>query len=345
MTRLSYSRCPAVPTVSALAHQLGLIEEELKGEPGIEPEFVIAGFSPKVDYGHEDRYWLRNAGHAPALWKRAKGVDARIVGLSFLEGSYPVFSLASSGIGSVADLKGKRLAVVGRKESAFDLMVNQQLKIYRTTLATAGLTLEDVTLVDLDQTPPPADAPRQDIFQHLFTSRLALLQDGVVDAVTATIPPDIGAFPQLNILYDTRQHPDPRERVNPSVLRGLVVSAALIEERRDLVVRILARLLEAADWAIAHPLEAIRLIARDFGIPPERLASTYESLAQGIQLDFDDKRLSALQVQKDFLLEHRLIERDIDLDAFVDTSLLAEARDLYARRQSNGAQPVLSPAE
>jgi hypothetical protein len=30
-----------------------------------------------------------------------------------------------------------------------------------------------------------------------------------------------------------------------------------------------------------------------------------------------------LQVQKDFLLEHRLIERDIDLDAFVDTSLLA----------------------
>jgi ABC-type nitrate/sulfonate/bicarbonate transport system substrate-binding protein len=115
MTRLSYSRCPAVPTVSALAHQLGLIEEELKNEPGIEPEFVIAGFSPKVDYGHEDRYWLRNAGHAPALWKRAKGVDARIVGLSFLEGSYPVFSLASSGIGSVADLKGKRLAVVGRK--------------------------------------------------------------------------------------------------------------------------------------------------------------------------------------------------------------------------------------
>jgi ABC-type nitrate/sulfonate/bicarbonate transport system substrate-binding protein len=273
MTRLSYSRCPAVPTVSALAHQLGLIEEELKNEPGIEPEFVIAGFSPKVDYGHEDRYWLRNAGHAPALWKRAKGVDARIVGLSFLEGSYPVFSLASSGIGSVADLKGKRLAVVGRKvrfrpdgqSAAQDLSHH------------AGHCRSDAGGCHAGRSgpgPPPADAPKQDIFQHLFTSRLALLQDGVVDAVTATIPPDIGAFPQLNILYDTRQHPDPRERVNPSVLRGLVVSAALIEERRDLVVRILARLLEAADWAIAHPL----------GDPPDRARFRHSARAPCLDL-------------------------------------------------------------
>ncbi|HZU63642.1 MAG TPA: ABC transporter substrate-binding protein [Novosphingobium sp.] len=343
MTALTYTRCPAVPTVSALAHRLGLIEEELRGEPGIEAAFASVGFSPKVDYGHDDRFWLRNAGHAPALWKFAKGVKAKFVGLSFLEGRYPVLALASSGIGSVADLKGKRLALVGRRDAAFDLMVNQQLKIYRTALATAGLTLEDVTLVELDQSPPPVPASgKPDFFSHLFRSRLALLEAGTVDAATAAIPPDAGHIPALNILYDTRQHPDPRERVNPSVLRGLVVSEALIAERRDLVVRILARLLEAADWALAHPLEAIRLIAEDFDLPPERLAATYESLAEGIQLGFDAKRLEALAVQKDFLLEHGLIDRDIDLAEHIDTSLLEEARALYASRRQAASQPLVS---
>lgn len=336
-TALSYTRCPGVPTISAIAHQLGLIEEELRDEPDLDPAYKSVGFSPKLDYAHDERLWLRNAGHAPAIWKRSKGVDAVVVGLAFLEGSYPVFSLASSGVRSVADLKGRRVALVSRPDAAFDLMVNQQLKIYRTTLATAGLTLDDVIIERFEQpVVPVVPDDKPDFFGDAFRHRIALLKLGKVDAVAASIPPDAGAFPKLSILYDTRLHPDPLERVNPSVLRGLVVSGALLRERRDIVVRILARLLEAGDWALANPLEALRLAARDLRVAPERLAAGYESVAQGVQLDFDEVRLGALAVQKRFLFEHGLIERDFDLDDFVDTGPLEEARALYATRRAQG---------
>lgn len=333
-TALSYTRCPGVPTISAIAHQLGLIEEELGQEAGIAPEYTSVGFSPKIDYGHDDRYWIRNAGHAPAVWKRSKGVDCYLVGLAFLEGSYPVLALKSSCIRSVAELKGKRLAVVGRYDGYFDLMVNQQLKIFRTTLGTAGLSLDDVELVEVKQQRSAPGTAKGDFFLNAFRERLALLVAGEVDAIAATIPPDAGDFPELTVLYDTRLHPDSDERVNPSVLRGLVVSGPLLRERRDIVVRVLARLLEAAEWAESNPLGALRLVAQDLGVPPERLAASYENVAQGVQLDFDEKRLSALAVQKAFLLEHGLIEHDFDLTEWVDPTPLAEARALFAERRT-----------
>ncbi len=338
VTALSYTRCPGVPTISAIAHQLGLIEEEFAGDRDLAPVYKSVGFSPQIEYGHDERFWLRNAGHAPAVWKRSKGVDCKVIGLAFLEGSYPVVALRSSGIRSVADLKGRRLAVVGRNDGAFDLMVNQQLKIYKTTLATAGLGLGDVSLVNLTQRPPAPGGARVDHLLDAFRERIALLEAGEVDAAALmAIPPDAGDFPPLNILYDTRLNPDPLERVNPSVLRGLVASGPLLAERRDVVVRVLARLLEAAEWAKANPLGALRLVATDLNVPPERLATTYENVSQGVQLAFDEDRLGALRVQKAFMLEHGLIDQDFDLDSFVDASPLEDARALLAERRRSGS--------
>lgn len=337
-TTLNYTRCPGVPTISAIAHQLGLIAAEFADEPDIELIETSVGFSPKLDYAHHERFWLRNAGHAPAVWKRSRGVACKVIGLAFLEGSYPLLALHASGIGSVADLRGKRLALLHRDDGHFDLMENQQLKIYQTALATAGLTLADVELVRIAQRPPAPGAAKADLFLDIFRERIALLEDGRVDAfAAAAIPPDAGAFPPLDVLYDTRLHPDPRERVNPSVLRGLVVSEALLDERRDVVVRVLARLLEAAEYAEANPLSALRLVAKDLAVPSERLAASYESVAQGVQLAIDDTRIEALRVQKAFLLRHGLIERDFDLDGWVDAGPLAEARLLRAQRLGKAA--------
>jgi ABC-type nitrate/sulfonate/bicarbonate transport system substrate-binding protein len=341
-TTLNYTRCPGVPTISAIAHRLGLIAEEFAGDADIKLIETSVGFSPKLDYAHDERFWIRNAGHAPAVWKKAKGVDAKVVGLAFLEGSYPVVALRQAGIRSVAGLKGRRLALISRNDGQFDLMENQQLKIYQTTLATAGLTLADVELVRLTQRSPAPGTAKADFFLNAFRERIALLEEGRVDAfASAAIPPDAGDFPPLDILYDTRLNPDFRERVNPSVLRGVVVSGPLLAERRDLVVRILARLIEAQEWATANPLAALRLVATDLDVPPERLAASYESIAQGVQLDLGPDRLEALRVQKDFLLRHGLIEQDIDLEDFVDSTPLDEARGLLARRKR---QPEPEPA-
>ncbi|WP_338333264.1 hypothetical protein [Acetobacter sp. LMG 32666] len=332
MTRpvIHYTRCPSVPTISALAEAWGTLRTEFAEEKDVEITFQSVGFSPKTEYDHKDRFWLRNAGHAPAIWKKSHGVDCKVVGLAFLDGRYPVLSLHSSALTAPGTLKGKRLAVFYNPDSPFDLMIAQQLKIYQTTLATAGLGLDDVELVRIPRAFPPRGG-RESFLLAGFRSALAALQEGVVDAAAASIPPDGGLYPRLNVVYDTRLAPDLVSRVHPSVLRGLVVSTALIEEQRDLLVRIVATLVRTADRAATQPLEALRALASDLGQAPENLAAVYENIAQGIRLDLNDDYLEALNVQKSFLLQQGLIQKDFDLESWVDRSILADATALARR--------------
>lgn len=325
---LSLTRCPAVPTASSLAYQLGYLQEAFAHEPGLDIEYTSIGFTGKTDYAHHERLWLRHAGHAPAVWARAKGVDSKVVALAWLEGSYPVLSLAGSAIDSPAALAGKRLAIIGNRAAKFDLMIAQQLKIYTTALGEAGLSLDDVELVYIDR-PANEGGPgthKRDPFIEDARLQAAHLILGKVDAIIARLPEAVAEFVDVQTLYDTRQHPDSRARVHPSVLRGVVVSDALLRERRDLVVRYLAQLLRAEQWALANPQRTVELIAADYRVPEEALSSSYDSVAAGIQLRLDDDIVDSLRVQKDFLLRHGFIDADFNVDAWVDPTLLQDAR-------------------
>ncbi|WP_313512598.1 hypothetical protein [Pseudomonas sp.] len=339
LTSLSLTRCPAVPTASALAYQLGYLQEEFADEPGLDTQFKSIGFTGKLDYAHHERLWVRNAGHAPAVWAKSNGVDNKVVALAWLKGSYPLLSLRGSGIDSPAELKGKRLALIGNHEASFDLLIAQQLKIYSATLATVGLTLDDVELVRISKPSIPAaaaGAPKKDHFVELARVLVARLILGDVEVISARLPAEVAAFADVQTLYDLHEHSDPRARVHPSVLRGLVVSRALLEERRDIVVRYLARLLQATEWAAAHPEEAAELVAQDLGVPVGNLLASYDSVSDGLQLRLDDDIVDSLRVQKDFLLAHGFIDKDFDFASWVDQTPLQEARHLLAQWKAAG---------
>lgn len=339
LTSLSLTRCPAVPTASALAYQLGYLQEEFANEPGLISEFKSIGFTGKLSYPHHERFWIRNAGHAPAVWARSHGVDSKVVALAWLEGSYPLFSLRGSGIQSPASFKGKRLALIGNHQGPFDLLIAQQLKIYSATLATVGLSLKDVELVRINKPQPrPAtdDTAKRDHFLDLARVLAAQLILGQVDVIATRLAEEVIDFIDAQKVYDLREHPDPRARVHPSVLRGLVVSTALLTERRDIVVRYLARLLQASEWALAHPEQSLELIAKDLGTSQTSLESSYDSVSQGVQLRLDDEIVDTLQVQKDFLLQQGFIKEDFDFPSWVDTSPLQEAQVLFAEWKASG---------
>ncbi len=339
-TKFSYTICPGVPTASALAAPLGLLHAEFIEEPDLDVTIQHVGFSPKIEYTHDERFWIRNAGHAPAIWKRSHGVDCHIVALAWLEGSYPVVALSSSSIQTVADLKGKRFGIFRGKEAAFDLLYAQQLKICETTLGTAGLTLDDVELVTIwreKHTLPKGKDARKKAWldnHHDIAGRLAR---GEFDAVAAKLPPDIASeIGGVRELYDLRHHPDTSARTLPGVLRGVAVSGPLLRERRDLVVRALARLLQAADWAKDHPEETVDQLARGYDVYPEILRDSFEDHAGGIQIDLSDDKVEALRAQKDFLLKHQLIEKDFDFEPWVVREPLAKAHELYRKWQRSG---------
>jgi sulfonate transport system substrate-binding protein len=339
LSSLSLTRCPAVPTASALAYQLGYLQEEFADEPGLATEFKSIGFTGKLTYAPHERLWIRNAGHAPAVWAKSHGVDSKVVALAWLEGSYPLFSLRDSGIHSPSALKGKRLALIGNHHAPFDLLIAQQLKIYSATLATVGLTLGDVELVRINKpqsASTAADAPKKDHFLELARVLAARLTLGDIDVIASRLPREVIDFIGAQQIYDLREHPDPRARVHPSVLRGLVVSTALLEERRDIVVRYLARLLQATEWAQDHSDATVELIAQDLKVSPSNLQESYDSVTQGIQLRLDEAIVDSLRVQKDFLLEQGFIQEDFDFAPWVEYAPLEEASALLAQWKAAG---------
>jgi ABC-type nitrate/sulfonate/bicarbonate transport system substrate-binding protein len=337
-TQVYYTRCPAVPTNSSLAYQLGFIDEELARIDTADVKQEIVGLDPKLKPDPGEPLSFRHAGHVKALWARSEGADNRVISLSWLEGTYPILALDRR-IQSVIDLQGKRLALFNFKDTTtIDLIRVQQLRIYEASLATAQLTLKDVRLVDIDVDKSflhRSDSFKPgDVFAALNRELIFKLVRGEVDAVTTQLSPEITNLLGTHVIYDTRFHPHIPSRANPSVLRGVVVSGALLRENRDLVVRILASHLEVAAWALKHPDETIRLISKDLKVPESLLRSRYVDLSQGLQVDLNEDKIGALRDLKDFYLRNGFIQKDFDIDAWVDGSPLEEARELLKKRRA-----------
>lgn len=326
-----YSRCPVVPTVSSLAYRLGLADFRLENDSGLAVDRKLIGLDPQVSPPHAERYWLRHAGHVKAVWARALGADTQVVAFSWLEGSYPVLASGDSGIRSVADLAGKRLGLVRFTDAAFDLFRAQQLKTFEDTLAVAGLSLSDIRLVDIEATKDglyaedPADASKN-VFELLARRLVRALVHGKVDAVAANVSPEVASFLGLHVLHDTKLNDSLSQRVNPSVLRCLVVSGPLVRDHRPVVVKIVENLLRSADWARTNAAQAIEELGKDLGYPADFLTANFGDLVEGIQVSFTPELVAALGAQKDFLLRHGFIDADFDIHAWVDSSLIEEAR-------------------
>jgi ABC-type nitrate/sulfonate/bicarbonate transport system substrate-binding protein len=300
----------------------------------------------------------------PAIWAKATGADTRLIGLSWVTTPHPLITLASSGIRTVADLKGRRLAVAKRtRETAIDFWRATTIRIYETALATAGLTLADVKLVeiDVDRLHIDPEAIKESRNRSLFNGRnrrgghresIAALIRGEVDVIPGqgTHGTDYLTFLGANVVFDVgRDVPDKVARANNAFPEALTVSGRLAAERPDLVARVVARVIEAAEWAKTHHRETVTFIAREQGAAEDLVELTYgPELSQTFEVNLADDKVAAIASQKAFLLRTGFIPADFDLKAWIDHRPLALAHELVAkRRKSSGfAGPNLKlPAE
>ena len=337
-----YSRCPVVPTSSSLAYKLGYLQDELGNEPGLAFDMQVVTLEPKLHPAHDERYWLRHAGHPKALWARSEGADTRVVALSWVDGSYPIVARTQSGIASPADLKGKRVAVARiHGSSSLDLVRAQHLKTYDTALQSAGLGLGDVEQVQFDFGHEIMQGPKsvkaKNVFEIMAAEFLTAMIRGTIDAAATQLPAAVTNLLDIREVYDTRNHPSIAARVNPTVLRAVVVSGPLHRDHRDVVVRLVARLLSAGQWAQAHPDDVASLVADDMKTSAERLTNAYGDLSRGVQIDINDELVGALGAHKDFLLRQAFIARDFSIDDWVDRSIVRDARLLLQKRTASQA--------
>jgi ABC-type nitrate/sulfonate/bicarbonate transport system substrate-binding protein len=106
----------------------------------------------------------------------------------------------------------------------------------------------------------------------------------------------------------------------------------LLEEKFDWVVRILARHLQAAVWAKAHPREAISLVGQDHNTSPEALEARYPNLIEGLQPDLGADKVESLHHQIDFYFRHGFIAKAFSAESWIDRRPLEAARVLATKR-------------
>lgn len=335
-TTVRYTRCAAAPTASSLLAQLGYLEDEFAGDSGLAWSLASLSLDPKLHPTRAEQFSLRHAGTKSA-WARAQGADLRVIALSFLQGHFSAWALAGSGIRSLEQVKGRRLAVLlTRGEETLDLMHSGNLRAYETALASVGLTLDQVELVKVtgekvhfDRSQDKAIAARQ--LAAATRKLLFRLVRGEVDVILSSFAPDTAATFGLERIFNSRDEKNPA--ANPPSLRALVVHGTLIRERFDEIVRLLARLLQSADWAKTHPEQAARLVAVDHRWAEKTLLTRYPALVDSLQIDLDRDKIIALQQQTDFYLRHGFTTQAIDAETWIDPRPLEAAHALVRARR------------
>jgi ABC-type nitrate/sulfonate/bicarbonate transport system substrate-binding protein len=343
-----YTRCP-VPTAFSIALRNGWFDEEFAAE-GIEVNSLLKSTDKSIRESHFDHTLpdsFRHGGNAPPIWARSKGNDVRLIGLSSTEQPQLLLTLPESGIKSAADLKGKRLALPRRTRDSIDFWRSNHLQFYATALASVGLTLNDVELVEipvnrryLDESGSPSkDGSLWNAAQLRGSQReeIAALLRGKVDVLASSGPRGLetAALLGAHVVHDISRQPERLAKTSNSFPYTFTVSGQLLKQRPQLVARLLARVLEAAEWAKTHHDDAVRVTALELGVAEEFVVQAFgDKLSQQLEVNLSDENVAALRARKDFLLKHEFLAADFDVDAWIDPAPLQEAQRIVKERAS-----------
>jgi ABC-type nitrate/sulfonate/bicarbonate transport system substrate-binding protein len=336
-----FTRCP-VPTATGLAYKLGWLDQEFAADGIAIKTLQDAGAElARHHYDHQLPTLIREGGNLLALPAKAQGAQTRLIGLTWIDEWQSILVHPDAKITRAAQLKGLRLALPPFRLE--DLAYNRRgrsiargmsLAGYKGALASAGLSLDDVELVELREQEQSGQGEAS-VGSGLWRGIDALAR-GEVDAVyvkgAAAAEAARAAGVVVGIDFDELA---PRFRVNNGTPRPITVHQDFLDHHFELLVRFLAQTLRAAEWAKAN-LESVREVlkeetrASDFGVTEAYRNDFHLKLAP----DLSKERLDLFRLQKNFQLAHGFLDRDVDIDAWVDRRPLEAALQRLNERQA-----------
>lgn len=346
---LWYTRCP-VPTAFGIAVERGLIDAELASD------FIVArSLASSLDttvrqshFNHSQPNSFRHGGNGPPLVTRSRGGDVTLIGLSWNESIKPMLVLPDRGIKDVHELRGKRVSLPMRMNDSIDFWKATSLRGTELALKQGGLTMSDVEMTTVSTKRAFMDAATAStattatlwgancMLGHQREEAVALIR-GEVDAIYSqgAIAATVIGFTGAVAISDNASYPDLHGRVNNDAPLALTVSTRLLEERPDLVTRVLVSVLRAAEWAKSHEKEAKRIIASDTGMAEELVDAAFPSdIHRQLDIDMRGELVDALRIQHDHLLRNGFLKEAVDFNLFVDESPLERAREAFAKQQA-----------
>ncbi len=336
-----YTHCPP-PSALGIAIRKGWVDEAL--EPlGVSVKALADSKDPAVHRSHFDHTLpnsFRQGGNIPPLVARSRGSDVRLIGISRTEATHPILVAPESAIFKPEDLAGKRIAVPVRAQASVDFWRAVVMRTVTRTLASAGLTTDDVELVTVEDdgiflgSKPGEEREERGLFSAWGTARslagmhsaeVRALFAGRIDAIAAEGMTASMIAPLLG-LREITVDPAKRDRaldVNNARLLTYTVSGRLLEESPEIVDAVLAASHRAAEWSAANEFEAKLLIALESGIHPEYLDSSYgPDVHLHLGIGLHEEAMRDLGSQHDLLLSMGMLEGPVDLEAFAATGPL-----------------------
>ena len=343
-----YTYCHLVDA-GTVDEELGYVAEELAAHGARLGYFLSApGHDFYPHFTHELPALFRFGGCIPAIHAKAEVVDTVLLGLQWLPEGGGLLVRAGEGAEEVHDLRGRRIGLSRslnpRKVDYRRVTDERGVEI---VLRLHGMDRDDVRLVDCERADdwydtPQARVPLTGLTE--FWSRYGIdpdlrhrpllpeLEAGLIDACFVTDPFDLGYadYPEFALLGSLARHPDWTLQVGGAPY-ALTCTRAFAEQHPELVTAYLTGLLRAGRWCNADPWAAATLLeTTGFFLPA---AATHQKLRS---VDFvpslTDELLTAVEIEKDFMLSHRYIAHDVDVHAWAAPELLAAAHRELDRR-------------
>lgn len=340
-----YTRCP-VPTAAGIAIQKGWLNEAFAPD-GIHVQSMRHSQDPKIresHYTHSLDNSFRQGGNAPALFARSEGKDTVLLGLHWIPQYQAILTLPETGLKTVGQLKGCRLALPRRLNDSIDFWRATALQGYHNALRRANLDLCDIELVDLPIEQPyvEEDVEITDSLTpasrtvKMQTREMTALLRGEVDAMFGYSVWSAAVRSQISAVeIFTFSGLPMEEQINNGAPETLTVSGGLLRDHPELVERYLMKLIAAADWAKGNKDAARRAIAVETGSAEYWLDKGCGSdFADRLDFTLDESLVVALNVRKTFMLEHGLLRKDFNLRDWIDPVPLQNA---VRRLSSHGA--------
>ncbi|SMC19040.1 sulfonate transport system substrate-binding protein [Andreprevotia lacus DSM 23236] len=275
------------------------VEDEF-AKDGVKVEWIFfKGQGPAVNEAiSNNQLDFTTLGDLPAIVGRSVGLDTRLVLVTGSRGNVFVAVRPDSGIKTIADLRGKRVA--------FNKGTATQLAAARI-LATVGLNERDIRVVNME----PA------------TAKAAFLS-GDVDALFTTLEGvKLQQEGKARIIYSSRDFPD------ASSQGFVLVNQRFAQQYPAATQRVVTALVRAADWASSDGnRDAVLKLWGSAGSIPEALyREEYNNIpfAQRLSPLFDPFIVARSRQSAADAYKYKLIRQPVDVDRWIDRRYLDAA--------------------